>query len=238
MKFYDPDLKRNLTEFEVQQEYLYMKSLNWWTRGFAKFVQTYFLNPDFTVISEGQLECIRFKEKLKMSRLPVTFVFNNAIYSESNNHHYFKRESGKPLKVISTHQFNQAREQFMAQCANGLNKPKLPKNPKPKHPKSVKYSSAGLTLTDKQVDFLKRLPALSEWQDGKGAISVSCLSNEIGGQFQGRPMAIGAMITTLQNKNVLSTWKDRNQDGTEIRFIRLQEFGLKVLNELTNKEVQ
>lgn len=171
-----------------------------------------------------------------MDRLPVTFVLEGAIYSVGSKHQYYKRESGKPIKIISENQFTRARDQFLALQKSA--KPKSIPNPKPKHPKSVKYSSAGLTLTDKQVDFLKRLPALSEWQDGKGAISVSCLSNEIGGQFQGRPMAIGAMITTLQNKNVLSTWKDRNQDGTEIRFIRLQEFGLKVLNELTNKEVQ
>lgn len=233
MNFYDPDLKRNLTEFEVQQEYLYMKSLNWWTRGFAKFVQTYFLNPNFTVISEAQLEHIKFKEKLKMSRLPVTFVFNNAIYSESNNHRYFKRESGKPLKVISTHQFNQAREQFMTQCANELNKPKLPKNPKPKHPKSVKYDSNDLSLTEKQVDFLKALNTVISQCNSKGDISVSEFMEKTNSRFHNNPMAVGAMLTTLQHKNVLATWKE---ESTNIRVVRIEKLGLDAIKKIEGDE--
>ncbi len=101
MKFYDPELKRVITEFEAQQEWLYVKSLGWWVWSYAQFVQMYLLNTDFTVITNTQLKYIEFKEDLKMDKLPVTFVLEGALYSAGSKHQYYRRESGKPIKVIN-----------------------------------------------------------------------------------------------------------------------------------------
>lgn len=229
MKFYDPELKRVMTEFEAQQEFLYIKSLGWWVWSYAQFVQTYLLNADFTVITNTQLKYIEFKEDLKMNRLPVTFVLEGVLYSAGSKQQYYRRESGKPLKVISAHQFNQAREQFMA-----LRKPTKPKpNPKPKHPKSVKYDSNDLSLTEKQVDFLKALNTVISQCNSKGDVSVSEFMEKTDSCFRDNPMAVGAMLTTLQHKNVLATWKE---ESTNIRVVCIEKLGLDALKQIGGSE--
>lgn len=229
MKFYDPELKRVITEFEAQQEFLYIKSLGWWVGSYAQFVQTYLLNADFTVITNTQLEHIEFKEDLKMNRLPVTFVLGGAIYSVGSKHQYYKRESGKPIKVISENQFIRARDQFLA-----LRKSIKPKpNPKPKHPKSVKYDSNDLSLTEKQVDFLKALNTVISQCNSKGDVSVSEFMEKTNSCFRNNPMAVGAMLTTLQHKNVLATWKE---ESTSIRVVRMKKLGLDAIKKIEGNE--
>lgn len=227
MKFYDPELKRVITEFEAQQEFLYMKSLGWWVGSFAQFVQTYLLNSDFTVITNTQSECIKFKEDLKMNRLPVTFVLEGAIYSVGSKHQYYKRESGKPIKIISENQFTRARNQFLA--LQKSTKPTFRPNPKPKHPKSVKYDSNDLSLTEKQVDFLKALNTVISQCNPKDNISVSDFMEKTDSCFHNNPMAVGAMLTTLQHKNVLATWKE---ESTSIRVVRIEKLGLDAIKKI------
>lgn len=225
MKFYDPELKQVITEFEAQQEFLYMKSLGWWVGDYAQFVQTYLLNADFTVITNTQLKCIEFKEDLKMDRLPVTFVLEGVLYSAGSKQQYYRRESGKPIKVINENQFTRARDQFLA-----LRKSVKPKpNPKPKHPKSVKYDSNDLSLTEKQVDFLKALSAVISQCNSKGDVSVSEFMEKTDSCFHDNPMAVGAMLTTLQHKNVLATWKE---ESTNIRVVRIEKLGLDALKQI------
>lgn len=229
MKFYDPELKRTITEFEAQQEFLYIKSLGWWVGSYVQFVQTYLLNVDFTVITNTQLEYIEFKEDLKMNRLPVAFVLEGAIYSVGSKHQYYKRKSGKPIKIISENQFIRARDQFLA-----LRKSIKPKpNPKPKHPKSVKYDSNDLSLTEKQVDFLKALNTVISQCNSKGDVSVSEFMEKTNGCFRNNPMAVGAMLTTLQHKNVLATWKE---ESTNIRVVRIEKLGLDAIKKIEENE--
>lgn len=231
MKFYDPELKRVITEFEAQQEFLYMKSLGWWVWSYAQFVQTYLLNADFTVITNTQLKYIEFKEDLKMDRLPVTFVLEGVLYSAGSKQQYYRRESGKPIKVINESQFTRARDQFLALQKSA--KPKSIPNPKPKHPKSVKYDSNDLSLTEKQVDFLKALNTVISQCNHKGDVSVNEFMEKTNSRFHDNPMAVGAMLTTLQHKNVLTTWKE---ESTNIRVVRIEKLGLDALKQIGGNE--
>lgn len=164
-----------------------------------------------------------------MDRLPVTFVLEGAIYSVGSKHQYYKRESGKPIKVINENQFTRARDQFLA-----LRKPIKPKpNPKPKHPKSVKYDSNDLSLTEKQVDFLKALNTVISQCNSKGGVSVSEFMGKTNSRFRNNPMAVGAMLTTLQHKNVLTTWKE---ELTSIRVVRIEKLGLDALKQIGGSE--
>ena len=160
-----------------------------------------------------------------MDKLPGTFVLEGAIYSVGSKRQYYKRESGKPIKVIDESQFTRARDQFLA-----LRKSVKPKpNPKPKHPKSVKYDSNDLSLTEKQVDFLKALNTVISQCDSKGSISVSDFMEKTNSRFRNNPMAVGAMLTTLQHKNVLTTWKE---ESASIRVIRIEKLGLDALKQI------
>ena len=160
-----------------------------------------------------------------MGRLPVTFVLEGVLYSAGSEQQYYRRESGKPIKVINENQFTRARDQFLALRKSAKPKP----NPKPKHPKSVKYDSNDLSLTEKQVDFLKALDAVISLYNFKGIISVSEFMEKTNSRFHDNSMAVGAMLTTLQHKNVLTTWKE---ESTNTRVIRIEKLGLDALKQI------
>ena len=89
--------------------------------------------------------------------------------------------------------------------AQGQEKPK--RKPTKRIPKSVGYrkthGETEVILTEKQVDFLRHLPDTCFWEDGTNSeVWVDCLCDEIGGQFKGKPMTVGAMISTLCEKGL------------------------------------
>lgn len=60
-----------------------------------------------------------------------------------------------------------------------------------------------ITLTAKQVDFMKHLPDTCFWENGLDSeVWVDCLCDDIGGQFKNKPMTVGAMISTLCEKGI------------------------------------
>ena len=116
--------------------------------------------------------------------------------------------------------------------------PKAPKAPKAKRvrkPKDIGHTSAaveGVTLTAKQVDFIRHLPDTCFWEHGlDSAIWVDCLCDEIGGQFKGKPMTVGAMISTLCEKGLGTRCKQR-VNGKKATSFELTENGKLVAAEL------
>lgn len=76
-----------------------------------------------------------------------------------------------------------------------------------------------LTLTAKQVDFIRHLPDTNFWEDGLDShIWVDILCDEIGGQFEGKPMTVGAMISTLCEKGLGVRSKERVNKRTVTAF--------------------
>lgn len=60
-----------------------------------------------------------------------------------------------------------------------------------------------VSLTPKQIDFIRHLPDTNFWENGlDSSIWVDVLCDEIRGQFEGKPMTVGAMISTLCEKNL------------------------------------
>lgn len=88
------------------------------------------------------------------------------------------------------------------------------------------------TLTAKQVDFIKHLPDTGFWEDGlESTLWCDILADEIGGQFAGKPMTVGAMISTLREKDLLSVGKDDSRKGKP-SFMKLTEMGQAVAIDL------
>lgn len=76
-----------------------------------------------------------------------------------------------------------------------------------------------LTLTAKQVDFIRHLPDTCFWENGlDSCIWVDVLCDEIGGQFEGKPMTVGAMISTLCEKGLGVRCKDKIGKRTATAF--------------------
>lgn len=102
------------------------------------------------------------------------------------------------------------------------------KSSKSRKSKDVTHEAEGVTLTAKQVDFIKHLPDTCFWENGlDSCIWVDCLCDDIGGQFKGKPMTVGAMISTLCEKGLGSRCRE-NRDGRKCTSFELTELGKKV----------
>lgn len=85
-----------------------------------------------------------------------------------------------------------------------------------------------LTLTAKQVDFLKHLPDTCFWENGlESWLWCDVLTDEIGGQFAGKPMTVGAMISTLREKGIIEVGRDTTRQGKP-KFMLLTEVGKEI----------
>lgn len=104
---------------------------------------------------------------------------------------------------------------------------------KKRRPKDIAHESkCGVTLTAKQVDFLRHLPDSDFWTDGKDSeIWVDCLCDEIGGQFLNKPMTVGAMISTLCEKKLGVRCRQKVNGRTATSFA-LTDLGKTIMSEL------
>jgi len=116
-------------------------------------------------------------------------------------------------------------------------------NPAPKAKKRAKKGVAfrmdvdgtEVTLTEKQVDFIRHLSDTDFWENGlNSCIWTDVLCDQIGGQFKGKPMTVGAMISTICEKGLGSRSKGRVNNKkctcfelTALGQIVARELGLK-----------
>lgn len=111
------------------------------------------------------------------------------------------------------------------------------KTRKPRRSKDIAFSYCPngtdvITLTAKQVDFIKHLPDTSFWEHGlESYLWCDVLADEIGGQFAGKPMTVGAMISTLREKSLVSVGKDVDRKGKP-KFMTLTPMGKQIAIEL------
>lgn len=85
-----------------------------------------------------------------------------------------------------------------------------------------------LILTPKQVDFLKHLSDSTFWQQGaQSTLWIDILCDEITGQFEGKPMTVGAMISTLREKGILAVALGR-LENKKAKYVELTDFGQRI----------
>lgn len=85
-----------------------------------------------------------------------------------------------------------------------------------------------LILTPKQVDFLKHLSDSPFWQQGvQSTLWIDDLCDEITGQFEGKPMTVGAMVSTLREKGILAVALGR-LENKKAKYIALTDFGQRI----------
>jgi hypothetical protein len=85
-----------------------------------------------------------------------------------------------------------------------------------------------LILTPKQVDFLKHLSDSPFWQNGvQSTLWIDDLCDEITGQFENKPMTVGAMVSTLREKGILTVALGR-LENKKAKYVELTDFGQRV----------
>lgn len=73
---------------------------------------------------------------------------------------------------------------------------------KPRRSKDIAYEGNGVTLTAKQVDFLRELRKTEAYKEDENDMVIEDVTITIGGQFEDKPMTVGAMISTLCEKHL------------------------------------
>jgi len=137
---------------------------------------------------------------------------------------------------------NPTSEGGLAECPRLKVKAEEPKQPKAEKRTNKRVSkdiawgkvidSVDVSLTAKQVDFIRHLSDTNFWEQGlDSCIWVDILCDEIGGQFENKPMTVGAMVSTLCEKGLGVRGKDR-VNGRKCTSFALTELGKHVAAEL------
>lgn len=114
------------------------------------------------------------------------------------------------------------------------------KERKPRRSKDVAFEDKeqAITLTAKQVDFILHLSDSTFWDKGLDSVLwCDVLCDEIGGQFTEKPMAIGAMISTLCEKGLATRTKDKLTDQTTGKSRKSTTFQLTIKGKLVAAKV-
>lgn len=139
-------------------------------------------------------------------------------------------------KRISVDEFESKMADMVLRAARVEEPETEPETPKAKKVRKSKdiaftYSENGetvVTLTAKQVDFVKHLSDTCFWENGlESCIWIDCLCDDIGGQFAGKPMTVGAMISTLCEKGLGLRGKQK-VNGKKCTSFELTDLGMKV----------
>ena len=139
-------------------------------------------------------------------------VFTEA-YEEYTNAQWDAEQEIKARKEAEDKKDRETEEAFNGTKTEEV-KPEVKKEAKkagkPRKSKDIAHESNGVTLTAKQVDFMKALPTTSWWEEGvDSTIWCDCIAEEIGWN----PMSVGAMISTLREKGLVEVTKDTSRKG-------------------------
>lgn len=188
---------------------------------------------------EAKDEADKYEEVKAMKN--VKFELNTVTYeSNAKGTHFYKTIDGKKTR-ISRDEFEAdyelfKREQKVEQDAKTAEEA-VAKKSKKRNKKNVAFTFTGVsgtetTLTEKQVDFIEHVPDTCFYENGlDSAIWIDVLADEIGGQFTGKPMTVGAMVSTLREKGIISVGEDR-VNGKRCKFFEFTELGKILAGEL------
>lgn len=153
-------------------------------------------------------------------------LYRNGAYVSSHQH--YEDAESEAIKTVTAERVEEIEK---SEETTKTEKPK--KQNKPRKSKDIAHESKyGVTLTAKQVDFMKHLPDSDFWTNGKDSeIWVDCLCDEIGGQFANKPMTVGAMISTLCEKR-LGVRCRQKVNGRMATSFKLTDLGKMVVSEL------
>lgn len=111
---------------------------------------------------------------------------------------------------------------------DAVNKKTTKKASKPRKSKDIAFESNGVTLTAKQVNFLKSLQGISFWDNGvDSALWCDCIAMDI----NWNPMSVGAMISTLREKYLVEVNRDDTRQGKP-KYITFTDLGKQVATAL------
>jgi hypothetical protein len=104
------------------------------------------------------------------------------------------------------------------------------KTSKPRKSKDVAFEGAGITLTAKQVDFIKMMPNDDFYENGlDSTLWIDVFCDTVADKFS--PMAVGAMVSTLKEKHLITVTVER-VNGKKSKYMAFTETGKEVAKQL------
>lgn len=172
----------------------------------------------------------------------VDFEMNGVRYTNTRPNYFYKKEDGKQVR-ISKAEWDEAWEQSGqaelearkaeqakkdAETEKNFNKKKTER--KPRRSKDIAFESNGVTLTKKQVQFIKLMPSDDFYENGLESILwVDVFVDTISGEFN--PMSAGAMVSTLKEKGLITVEKQR-VNGKNSKCMTFTDLGQQIAKEL------
>lgn len=210
------------------------------------------INPDEIANAQNKVK----EETTMENSKKITFTVGHFTYeSNEKGNRFYQITNGKKIR-ISEAVFNDALDQYNkanaweaeADAEKKAREDKVEadakqaeeavaKKTKKKAKKNVAFRFTEMdgtetTLTEKQVDFIKHLPDTCFYENGvDSALWIDVLADEIGGQFENKPMTVGAMVSTLREKGIIQVGEDRI-NGRKCKFMTLSELGKMIALEL------
>lgn len=196
---------------------------------------------------DAEAEANTYKTESKEDK-NMKFELNGTIYESNDKGNYFYKSTGKTDKKgnpvmmrISQKVWNeaweasgeaerQAREAKQAKADKEAEKAFNKTKKTTKKSKNVAFELDGVTLTEKQVKFIKRMPEDDFYEHGLDStlwIDVYC--DTIADEFN--PMAVGAMVSTLAEKHLVVVSRER-VNGRISKYMSFTEAGKKIAKAL------
>lgn len=175
----------------------------------------------------------------------MEFTFNNITYRHNEtSDRYSKTEDGKTRRIGKA-EYEQAHDAWVEaslaeaeesveteEVEKAARKAKKTRKSRRQVAREFEVNGQNVTLTEKQIDFIQHLPDTHFWKKGlDSTLWVEVLCDDIGGQFAGKPMTVGAMISTLREKGLIYASVDK-LDGKKAKYVALTEVGKIVAGEI------
>lgn len=193
--------------------------------------------------------------------MTTTFTINGATYTTNATGKYFYvTDDTRFQKRVSRKEYEEAKHEYevaqavaeaeesstdeeIAEIIEAMNDEEPEEHPVEKKARKAKKNAAFtycpngvdvITLTEKQVDFIRHLPDTCFWEQGlDSCVWIDCLCDDIKGQFAGKPMTVGAMISTICEKGLGTRAANRKGPrGGKCTSFALTEMGKQVAAEL------
>lgn len=166
------------------------------------------------------------------------FELNGVVYTQKDAKGTYCYKGGQriPYKVfLERYEEYKQTDAYKAEQATKAEKPaKIKKTSKPRTKAAFEQEvmEVQVRLTEKQVDFIKHMSDTCFWEHGLDSTPwIDILAEEIGGQFANNPYLVGAMVSTLREKGLISVGADK-VNGRKCKFFALTEVGKEVAKEL------
>ena len=204
------------------------------------------INPDEIANAQNKVK----EETTMKNSKALTFEINGTTYStkDRTGNYFYKTINGQKVRIKEAEFVKALDEYGWEQEANAERQARedkveadakqaeeaVAKKTKKKSKKNVAFTFEDadgiVTLTEKQVKFIRLLPNDDFYENGlDSALWIDVLCDTLAGEFN--PMALGAMVSTLREKYLISVGVQK-VNGKKCKFFGFTELGKRVAREL------